>query len=142
MEIPFISTSQSKVTTFFMFEFALKVLKEAIGCTRCISGIGDGASSALLSAIRECGHIFDILKLELNYILESVLRCHHKKTTIDLFLLEVVDDINVFNNYPWGRRCFEDTVHVFTSSHSKPKGSTRKYNTYGLPPGSVGKCLT
>ncbi|XP_022849935.1 uncharacterized protein LOC111372030 [Olea europaea var. sylvestris] len=87
----------------------------------------------LMVAIRGCDQMLDRLKLGLVYILESVMRCHHKKTAIDIFHLEVVDDIDAFNSYPWGQRCYEDTVHVFTRLHSRPRGSIRKYDTYGLP---------
>lgn len=78
--------------------------------------------------------MLDKLKLGLVYILESMVRHHHKKTVIDLFFhLEVVDDINAFNNYPWGRIYFQDTVHVFTRSHLKTKESLFKYDICGLP---------
>lgn len=44
--------------------------------------------------------MLDRLKLELVYILENMVRCHYKKTVIDLFHLKIVDDIDIFNNYP------------------------------------------
>lgn len=56
----------------------------------------------LEKALRECDQMFDKLKLGLVFILESVLRYHHMKTSIDDFHLEVVDEIDTFNNYPWG----------------------------------------
>ncbi|XP_022886837.1 uncharacterized protein LOC111402726 [Olea europaea var. sylvestris] len=97
----------------------------------------EGQGTVLLTqpfdAIRRCDQMLDRLKLGLVYILESMVRCHHKKTTTDLFHLEIVDDIDRFNDYPWGWRCFEDTVYVFIRSHSKLKGAIRKYDTYGLP---------
>ncbi|XP_022895023.1 uncharacterized protein LOC111409242 isoform X1 [Olea europaea var. sylvestris] len=136
-----------KVVSFSMFEFALVTGLKITGDEAASKEIqrrnrlhdayfqGQGAIilPQLIDAIRRCDQMLDRLKLGLVYILESVLRCHHKKTAIDIFHLEIVDDIDRFNNYHWGRRCFEDTVHVFTRSHSKPKGFVRKYNTYGLP---------
>lgn len=77
--------------------------------------------------------MLDGLKLGQVYILESTVKCHHKKIVIDLFYLEVVYYIDAFNNYPCARRCFEDTVHVLTRSHSKPRWSLRTYDTYELP---------
>ncbi|CAA2972251.1 Hypothetical predicted protein, partial [Olea europaea subsp. europaea] len=96
-------------------------------------GQGTVLLTQLLDAIKRCDQMLDRLKLGLIYILESLVRCHHKKTAIDLFHLEIVDNLDRFNDYPWGRRCFEDTVHVFTRSHLKSKGAMRKYDTYGLP---------
>ncbi|XP_022874029.1 uncharacterized protein LOC111392861 [Olea europaea var. sylvestris] len=86
-------------------------------------------------ALRRCDRMSDRLKLGLVLIIESILRCHHKKTSIDIFHLEVVEDIDAFNNYPWGWRCFLDTLRVFRRGFSMPKGDKpeRKYDAYGLP---------
>lgn len=75
----------------------------------------------LIGAIRWCDQMLDSLRLGLAYILKSVVICHHKKTLIDLFHLYVVDDIDAFINYPWGRRYFQHIVRVFTRLHSKLK---------------------
>lgn len=135
-----------KVSSFCMFDFALITGLQITGDDAArtdtqrgrlhdtyFEGHGTVLLSALMDAITRCDDMLDRLKLGLVYILESVLRCHHRRTGIDLFHLQIVDDLDVFNTYPWGRRCFEDTVHVFTRSHSRPKGTMRKYDTYGLP---------
>lgn len=133
-----------KVVSFSMFEFTLitglKITGDDAAMERSsrlyetyFQRHGSVLLPDLMAAIRGCDHMLDRLKLGLVYILESVMRCYHKKTVIDIFHLQVVDDIDAFNNYPWGRRCYEDTVHVFTRSHSRPRGSMRKYDTYGLP---------
>lgn len=89
----------------------------------------------LIDAVRACEDMSDRLKLGMVLIVESVLRCHHKKTSIDFFHLEIVDDIDAFNSYPWGQRCFADTLRHFRREYSMPKGGRpeRKYDAYGLP---------
>ncbi|KAL2513389.1 Uncharacterized protein Adt_18989 [Abeliophyllum distichum] len=76
----------------------------------------------------------DKCKLGLEYILETVLRCKHHKTSIDVFCLDVVDDVVVFNAYSWGRRCFMDTLHAFKRMNTiKDSKTDRKYDVYGFP---------
>lgn len=134
----------SKVVSFSIYKFSLIAGLRITGDDAAIErsnrpyetyfqGHGSVHLPELMVAIRGCDQMLDRLKLGLVYILESVIRCHHKKTVIDIFHLKVVDDIDAFNNYLWGQRCYEDTVHVFTRLHSKPRGSMRKYDTYGLP---------
>ncbi|XP_022891304.1 uncharacterized protein LOC111406240 isoform X1 [Olea europaea var. sylvestris] len=138
-----------KVATFSIFEFALVT---GLRCTdkeagrariprnrRLLNEYFHGRTTVTLAllrdAFRECDQMSDKLKLGLVLILESVLRCYHKKTSIDIFHLEVVDDIDTFNNYPWGRRCFVDTLRVFRRGFSMPNRARpeRKYDAYGLP---------
>ncbi|KAL2480434.1 protein of unknown function (DUF1985) [Abeliophyllum distichum] len=76
----------------------------------------------------------DKYKLGLVYILETMLRCKHHKTSIDVFCLDVVDNIEVFNAYPWGRRCFMDTLHAFKRIHMiKGSKTDQKYDVYEFP---------
>ncbi|XP_022859440.1 uncharacterized protein LOC111380180 [Olea europaea var. sylvestris] len=140
-------TIGGKVASFSIFEFSLitglKITGDDATGDRTqrrnrlhdtyFQGQGSVLLPQLIDAIKRCDQMLDRLKLGMVYIVESVLRCHHKKTAIDPFYLEIVDDIDRFNDYPWGRRYFEDTVHVFTRSHSKPKGVMRKYDTYRFP---------
>ncbi|XP_022852172.1 uncharacterized protein LOC111373822 [Olea europaea var. sylvestris] len=86
----------------------------------------------LEDAFRRCNHILDKLKLGLVYILESILRCQHRRTSIDLFSLDVVDDIDAFNSFSWDRRCYIDTRHVCRRVHTMPKSKRdeRKYDVY------------
>ncbi|KAL2512738.1 Uncharacterized protein Adt_18338 [Abeliophyllum distichum] len=88
----------------------------------------------LESTFDACTMMEDKYKLGLVYILETMLRCKHHKTSIDVFCLDVVDNIEVFNAYPWGHRCFIDTLHAFKRIHTI-KGSKRdqKYDVYGFP---------
>ncbi|KAL2454518.1 Uncharacterized protein Adt_47981 [Abeliophyllum distichum] len=55
----------------------------------------------LESTFDACTTMEDKYKLGLVYILETMLRCKHHKTSIDVFCLDVVDNIEVFNAYPW-----------------------------------------
>ncbi|KAL2466884.1 DUF1985 domain-containing protein [Abeliophyllum distichum] len=88
----------------------------------------------LESTFDACTVMKDKYKLGLVYILETMLRCKHHKTSIDLFCLDIVDDIEVFNAYPWGCRCFMDTLHAFKRMHTiKGSKTDRKYDIYGFP---------
>ncbi|XP_022890756.1 uncharacterized protein LOC111405893 isoform X2 [Olea europaea var. sylvestris] len=131
-----------KVVSFSMYEFSLITGLWIMGndaaiersnrlCETYFQGHGSMHLPELMVAIRGCDQMLDRLKFGLVYILESVMRCHHKKIAIDIFHLEVGDDIDAFNNDPWDRRCYEDTV--FTRSHSRFRDSMREYKTYGLP---------
>ncbi|KAL2534525.1 Uncharacterized protein Adt_07876 [Abeliophyllum distichum] len=85
----------------------------------------------LESAFDACTVMEDKYKLGLVYILETVLRCKHHKINTAVFCLDVVDDAEKFNSYPWGRRCFLDTVHAFKRLHMmKGSKSDRKYDVY------------
>lgn len=57
-----------------------------------------------------------------------------QEDAIDFFHLEIVDDIDAFNSYPWGQRCFADTLRHFRREYSIPKWGRpeRKYDAYGL----------
>ncbi|XP_022860983.1 uncharacterized protein LOC111381438, partial [Olea europaea var. sylvestris] len=138
-----------KVATFSIFEFALitrlrytseKAARATISTDkRLVSDYFNGHTTVTLpqleDAFRGCNQMSDKLKLGMVFILESVLRCHHRKTSIDVFYLQVVDDIDMFNSYPWGERLFVDTLHIFKRGYSMPREdrSERNYNVYGLP---------
>ncbi|KAL2506328.1 Uncharacterized protein Adt_21949 [Abeliophyllum distichum] len=88
----------------------------------------------LESTFDACTMMEDKYKLGLVYILETMLRYKHHKTSIDLFCLDVVDNIEVFNAYPWGRRCFIDTLHAFKRIHTiKGSKTNQNYDVYGFP---------
>lgn len=144
----FFAMGNGKVPRFSILEFALitslRCIREEEARTCIIpnkrildlyfGGKGPVTPPQLEDAFRRCDHILDKLKLELVYILESILRCRHRRTSIDLFSLDVVDDINAFNSFPWGRRCYTNTLHVFRRVHTMPKSEKgdRKYDVYGF----------
>ncbi|XP_026405455.1 uncharacterized protein LOC113300459 [Papaver somniferum] len=56
-----------------------------------------------------CEHEDDTVKLALVYLLEFFLLGKDKKTYIDLRFLQIVDDLDEFNMYPWGLVSYERT---------------------------------
>ncbi|KAI3974668.1 hypothetical protein MKX01_021512 [Papaver californicum] len=56
-----------------------------------------------------CEHEDDTVKLALVYLLEFLLLGKDKKTYIDLRFLQIVDDLDEFNMYPWGLVSYERT---------------------------------
>lgn len=62
--------------------------------------------------------MLDSLKLGLVYIIESVVRCHHKKTVIDLFHLKIVDDFDASTTI---RRVGDvlRTLYTFSPYHTR-----------------------
>ncbi|KAK6146308.1 hypothetical protein DH2020_020177 [Rehmannia glutinosa] len=51
----------------------------------------------------------DKYKLGLVLIYESILRAKEKSTSIEMDVLDLVDNLELFNSYPWGRKCFDHT---------------------------------
>ncbi|KAK6152247.1 hypothetical protein DH2020_014882 [Rehmannia glutinosa] len=49
----------------------------------------------------------DRYKLGLTLIYECVLRCKEPTTSIDMKILQVVDNLDLVNKYPWGRSSYE-----------------------------------
>ncbi|XP_022871451.1 uncharacterized protein LOC111390621 [Olea europaea var. sylvestris] len=144
----YFAMGDGKVSRFSILEFALITSLRCTGEEEvrvCIirnkrlldlyfGGKGPVTPPQLEDAFRRCDHMLDKLKLGLVYILESILRRRHRRTSIDLFSLDVVDDIDAFNSFPWGRRCYTDTLHVFRRVHTMPKSERgdRKYDVYGF----------
>ncbi|MCL7032903.1 hypothetical protein MKW94_026546 [Papaver nudicaule] len=56
-----------------------------------------------------CEHEDDTVKLALVYLLEFLLLGKDKKTYVDLRFLQIVDDLDEFNMYPWGLVSYERT---------------------------------
>lgn len=63
--------------------------------------------------------------------------CHHKKTAIDFFYLEVVDDIDAFNSYPQGKNIF-----MYPCDHIKAQVALAQVRYFWIAIDDVGKCLT
>ncbi|XP_022850146.1 uncharacterized protein LOC111372177 [Olea europaea var. sylvestris] len=137
-----------KVSRFSMLEFALitgiRCAGEEEARARIIpnkrlldlyfGGKGLVTPPQLEDAFRRYDHLLDKLKLGLVYILESILRCRHHRTSIDLFSLDVVDYIVALNSFSWGRRCYTDILYVFRRVHtmSKSERGKHKYDVYGF----------
>ncbi|KAL2531344.1 DUF1985 domain-containing protein [Abeliophyllum distichum] len=72
----------------------------------------------------------DKYKLGLACIYESVLRVNELNTKIDGHILDLVDDLDLFNQYPWGGRIYDLTRYAFMRSLEDQK---EKYSLWGFP---------
>ncbi|KAK1569217.1 hypothetical protein Q3G72_033924 [Acer saccharum] len=71
-----------------------------------------------------------MVKLALLYFLETVLLGREKKSPIDKEHIPLVDDIEEFNKYPWGRDCFERTMKSLQEAVRVQKN--HNYKAYDL----------
>ncbi|KAL2505606.1 DUF1985 domain-containing protein [Abeliophyllum distichum] len=69
-------------------------------------------------------------KLGLACIYESVLRAKELNTKIDGHILDLVDNLDLFNEYPWGRKIYDLTRHAFMRSWEDQK---ERYSLWGFP---------
>ncbi|KAK0591005.1 hypothetical protein LWI29_034332 [Acer saccharum] len=72
-----------------------------------------------------------IVKLALLYFLETVLLATGKNSPLDSQHLLLVDDLEKFNKYPWGRACFEMTMNSLKDALREKKPTV--YNLVGFP---------
>ncbi|XP_038714475.1 uncharacterized protein LOC120008043 [Tripterygium wilfordii] len=93
-----------------------------------------------MSCDPEPGKEEDVLKLALVYFLESVLLPRERSRNIDIQWLQLVDNVNVFNKYPWGSVSYARTAKSLASvmvgrAEKFKKRSTKmeKYSIYGFP---------
>ncbi|XP_038687434.1 uncharacterized protein LOC119986809 [Tripterygium wilfordii] len=68
-----------------------------------------------MSCDPEPGKEEDVLKLDLVYFLESVLLPRERSRNIDIQWLQLVDNVNVFNKYPWGSMSYARTAKSLAS---------------------------
>ncbi|KAK6138947.1 hypothetical protein DH2020_027311 [Rehmannia glutinosa] len=61
----------------------------------------------------------DRYKLGLALIYECVLRCKEPTTSIDMKILQVVDNLDLVNKYPWGRSSYDYLLHSLTKTITK-----------------------
>lgn len=73
----------------------------------------------------------DRYKLGLALVYEAVLRAKESSTSIDLGFLEIVDDLDLFNKYPWGTRTYPNLLHSVKKSSDKVGVKTNTF--YGFP---------
>ncbi|KAL2461633.1 Ubiquitin-like protease domain-containing protein [Abeliophyllum distichum] len=76
----------------------------------------------------------DKYKLGLACIYESVLRAKELNTKIDGHILDLVDYLDLFNEYPWGRKIYDLTRYAFTRSWEYQK---ERYSLWGFPIGGA-----
>ncbi|KAK3195473.1 hypothetical protein Dsin_026783 [Dipteronia sinensis] len=53
----------------------------------------------------------DMVKLALLYFLETVLFGKDQKVHINALHVELLKNLETFNKYPWGRKCYETTLN-------------------------------
>lgn len=94
----------------------------------------------LKEAIESCKvSMKDKYKIGLVYILETVLLPKENYTYINLEHLSMVDDLEAFNSYPWGRKAFARTIDVFTRDWRLlvksylENNEKYPYSVYGFP---------
>ncbi|KAL5814586.1 hypothetical protein ACOSQ4_025227 [Xanthoceras sorbifolium] len=86
----------------------------------------------------------EILKLALLLFLEVTLLGKDKRTQIDYFCMQLVDDLDAFNEFPWGSFIFARTIHSLSNcckdranrfkerQEKNPKHKEERYNIYGF----------
>lgn len=86
----------------------------------------------------------EILKLALLLFLEVTLLGKDKRTQIDYFCMQLVDDLYAFDEFPWGSFIFAQTIHSLSNcckgradrfkerQEKNPKHKEERYNIYGF----------
>ncbi|XP_022895266.1 uncharacterized protein LOC111409451 [Olea europaea var. sylvestris] len=92
----------------------------------------------LLQVFKRCKHKNDKYKLGLLVILMYVVLAAEENTFVNPWLFYLVDDLDRFNNYSWGRKSYEYTIKVFKRNLGDMlKGYTTSqrypYSLHGFP---------
>ncbi|KAK2642483.1 hypothetical protein Ddye_024246 [Dipteronia dyeriana] len=86
----------------------------------------------------------EILKLALLLFLEVTLLGKDKRTQIDYFCMQLVDDLYAFDEFPWGSFIFARSIHSLSNCckgradrfkerrEKNPKHKEERYNIYGF----------
>ena len=75
----------------------------------------------------------DMVKLALLYFVETVLFGKDQKVHIAAQHVDLLEDLDAFNKYPWGRKCYETTLN---SLHRDLKKMSVDYHTTSRDMGS------
>jgi hypothetical protein len=87
----------------------------------------------------------DVVKLALYYVLERFFMGREKRRLINLSWLDIVDDLEQFNTFPWGSIVYDATIDALQSAlagrlrgfrkrkQTKPSHGVEKYNLWGCP---------
>ncbi|KAK6116985.1 hypothetical protein DH2020_049229 [Rehmannia glutinosa] len=73
----------------------------------------------------------DRYKLGLALIYENVLKCKEINTSVDMEVLNIVDNLELFNKYPWGRKCYDILLYGLRKGFSKVP--LAHYSLWGFP---------
>ncbi|KAF4352084.1 hypothetical protein G4B88_002191 [Cannabis sativa] len=63
----------------------------------------------------------DVVKLTKVFIMHNILQNKRGQCHVDNFVMKLVDDEQMFENYPWGRRSFNDTVNSLSTILNRQK---------------------
>ncbi|CAH9122119.1 unnamed protein product [Cuscuta epithymum] len=73
----------------------------------------------------------DIIRLSLIYVLSHSFLSADPKIALNSSYLNLIDDIDAFNSYPWGRVIWSDMVSCFKNGANCLKLNEAHYNVYG-----------
>ncbi|KAL8468638.1 hypothetical protein ACS0TY_031727 [Phlomoides rotata] len=71
----------------------------------------------------------DRYKLGLVYIYEGMLKAKEPNTSIEVMNLAIVDNLDLFYIYPWGKKCYDFTIRGFQRNNI----SKIQYSLWGFP---------
>ncbi|KAF4360899.1 hypothetical protein G4B88_016059 [Cannabis sativa] len=63
----------------------------------------------------------DVVKLTKVFIMHNILQNKRGQCHVDNFVMKLVDDEQMFENYPWGHRSFNDTVNSLSTILNRQK---------------------
>ncbi|KAF4361228.1 hypothetical protein G4B88_000626 [Cannabis sativa] len=72
----------------------------------------------------------DVVKLTTVFIVQNILQSKRGQCHVDNFVMKLVDDEEMFEKYPWGRRSFSDTVNSLSTVLNRRKTG---YEICGFP---------
>ncbi|KAF4361779.1 hypothetical protein F8388_018945 [Cannabis sativa] len=72
----------------------------------------------------------DVVKLTTVFIVQNILQSKRGQCHVDNFVMKSVDDEEMFEKYPWGRRSFSDTVNSLSTVLNRRKTG---YEICGFP---------
>ncbi|XVE73641.1 hypothetical protein DITRI_Ditri11bG0134800 [Diplodiscus trichospermus] len=77
---------------------------------------------------------YDAVKMALVFFVENILFGQDYRKKVSSWLWTLVEDLNEFNKFGWGRYVYKMTVHYMTQGiREPPRGKTvSKYNLYGF----------
>ncbi|PON81617.1 LOW QUALITY PROTEIN: hypothetical protein TorRG33x02_225710 [Trema orientale] len=84
---------------------------------------------------QKIGNDEDAVKLAKVFMVENILMSKREIILIDYFIFKLVDDENKFEDYPWGRLCYEKTIKYFRQALRNKNiiDGKRSYEVCGFP---------
>ena len=77
----------------------------------------------------------DAVKITLVFFVKNILCARDYRKKISPWLWTLVEDLNIFSSFAWGKYVYQMTVHYLRQGVREPEvGKTKyKYNLYGFP---------